>query len=168
MDEKVLRDFFLGTASAQTLAQSIDGSIAHPDAITWVVYIRDLKEQFFVTRPMALALCNAALAGELPVAYLQWIGFALETSQALQWNEDDLLATVFDYWAAPEINLELSMQNVERFKRWLTDEEAYPAGIGSSNPPQEKGKIISVINAKRRAFPKPTHSCVAFFHGSRN
>ncbi|MDE3109873.1 MAG: hypothetical protein KGL02_08025, partial [Acidobacteriota bacterium] len=127
MDERVLRKFFLGKASPQALAHSIAGSIAHPDGITWVVYIRELKARFLVTRAMAVSLCDAVLAGKLPTAYLQWIGFALETSENFEWNEDDLLATMFEYWAAPKINLELSNQNVELFKKWLIGVESYPA-----------------------------------------
>jgi hypothetical protein len=154
VDERKLRAFLLGTASAKSLAKSIEGSIAHPDTITSVLFVRELNEEFRVTRAMATALCDAVLRGELPAAHLQWIGFALVTSESFVWDEDDLLAMVFDYWAAPMINLPLTSENVRCFKAWIEGAELYPAAVRAGHLSPGSERLTSVVRRRVSRFPK--------------
>jgi hypothetical protein len=159
MDERKLRDFFLGRISASRLARSIDRSVSHPDEITSVVYVRDMKEPFTVTREMAISLCDAVLHGELPPNQLQWVGFTLHASDSFDWNEDDLLSAIFEDWSSPEINLPLTTESVDRFKKWLSGEETYP-----DRPPAKEGsetelKLVTVTRKISSKFPRAS----AFF-----
>jgi len=122
--------------------------------MTSVVYVRDMKDPFTVTREMVISLCDAVLHGELPPTQLQWVGFTLLASDSFDWNEDDLLSAVFEDWSSPEINWPLTTKNVSRFKRWLAGEEAHPQTTGFSKPGQSEEKLISVTRKVSCKYPK--------------
>jgi hypothetical protein len=147
MDESVLRDFFLGKVSGAQLAADVSGSTTHPESKVSVVHIRDMEEPFTVTRPMAVALCDAALEGSLPADALETVGFALMASDCFEWD-DDLLANMFSGWACPEINYPLTGENIEMFKRWLLELEPLPpTPVGEEYVPNPDD-IISVTHKK--------------------
>jgi hypothetical protein len=76
---------------------------------------------------MLVRLCDAVLAGELPGSDLEPIAFAVIASDQLQWGDDDeLVGRVLYDWASPEINWELTPENVRMFRSWLTGEEQPP------------------------------------------
>lgn len=152
MDERKLRDFFSGKRSARSLAKSIGGSVAHPDSTTWIVYVREMKGRFAVSRAMAISLCDAVTNNELPAGHLAWIGFMLIASDRFEWEEDDLLTQVFECWASPQINWPLTIENVCRFKRWLTGEEPPPQESVRHNPSAQK--LVSLTRKENALFPK--------------
>ena len=127
MNERTLKDFFLGRISAKDLASDVAGSVSHhPENVT-VVHIRDMDDSFVINRQMALSLCDAVLRDHLPSAMLATIGFALLASDLFEWEEDDLLANIINDWSCPEVNWPLTKENVARCREWLMEREAYPA-----------------------------------------
>lgn len=155
MDERKLRDFFTGRLSGRRLGKNIRGSVAYSDKVTRIVYTREMKESFVVSRTMAVALCDAVLNGELPAKYLEWIGFTLATSERFDWNEDDLLTNVFECWSSTQINWPLTIENVRRFRRWLTAEELYPQEpTAQGNYQKSATELVSVTKKAPTSFPK--------------
>jgi hypothetical protein len=147
MREEVLRQFFEGELTAKELAQDVAGSIKKTGSRISTLSIENMDRDLKVTTEMALRLCDAVLSGELPANDLHAIGFALQASERFQWNgdEDDVLAEVLADWSCPEANYPLNLDNVRRFRDWLTRAEPYPAKppIGST-----RGRIISVTKKK--------------------
>lgn len=124
MREQKLRDFFEGRASAAELARDVKDSTS-TSGIFSKVSIEDMAEPFTVSSPMVVRLCDAVLNGELAAADLATIGFALVASDRFEWDgdEDEVLANVIGDWSAPEINYPLTIDNVKKFRGWLTREE---------------------------------------------
>ena len=146
MREQKLCDFFEGRLSATELARDVKGSTS-TSGIVSKVSIEDMAESFTVSSTMAVRLCDAVLNGELPAAELETIGFALLASDRFEWDgdEDEVLANVIGDWSAPEINYPLTIENVKKFRGWLTREEPYPAKPALAD---SDGNIISVTEKK--------------------
>lgn len=146
MRESVLRDFFEDKAAPAELARDVAGSISQKSQKQSVVSIEDMDEEFAVTAAMLVRLCDVVLQGELESDALYAIGFALMASDKFWWDadEDDVLANVIADWSCPEVNYPLTLENVRRFRAWLTRSEPYP-----QKPQLEKrGDIISVTEKK--------------------
>jgi hypothetical protein len=147
MREQVLRQFFEAKSTVAELAQDIAGSTNVTSPVTSVISIEDMEEDFTVTTEMAIALCDAVLRGDLPAHGLHTIGFALMASDRFQWDgdKDEVLARVIADWPCPEINYPLTVENVQRFRAWLTRSEPYPA-----KPTQTSsgGNLISITEKK--------------------
>lgn len=142
MRERVLRDFFENKATAAELAQDVAGSISQKSPKVSVVSIEDMDGEFTVTAAMLVRLCDVVLQGELDPDALHSIGFALMASDAFCWDadEDDVLANVIGDWSCPEVNYPLTLENVKRFRAWLTRSEEYPR-----KPALKTGsKIVSI------------------------
>jgi hypothetical protein len=127
MNEAVLRDFFLEKATVEELAADMIGTVEQRSRDTRVVHVEDLPsdEEFTITAPMMVRLCDAVLAGDLSGSALEPIGFAVIASDHLDWN-DDLVGRVLYDWASPEINWELTPENVRMFRKWLAGEVKPP------------------------------------------
>jgi hypothetical protein len=128
MREGVLRDFFEHKATAAELAIDVAGAISQKTQAVSVVSIEDMEQEFTVSAAMLIRLCDAVLQGELQPDALHSIGFALSASDAFCWDadEDDVLANVIADWSCPEANYPLTVENVKRFRAWLTRSEPYP------------------------------------------
>jgi hypothetical protein len=125
LDERVIRDFFLGKTDAAALAQEAIAAIEHIDETNQVVRVRDLSAPFPLTREMLVRLCDAVLEGSFPADALVPIGFVLETSDRFEWENDDVIGHVLNSWSSPEIHYPLSRENIEAFKRWLREVEPF-------------------------------------------
>jgi hypothetical protein len=129
MNEAKLRDFFIEKATAAELAADMVGTVEQRSRDVRAVHIQDLPsdEEFTITPQMMVRLCDAVLAGELPGPALEPIAFAVIASDHLHWAEDDqLVSRVLYDWASPEINWELTPENVRMFRSWLTGEVKPP------------------------------------------
>ena len=129
MNEAILRDFFLEQATAAELAADIVGAVEQRSRDVRLVHIQDLPmdEEFTITRPMMVRLCDAVLVSDLPGPALEAIGFAVIASDHLHWSEnDELVGRVLYAWASPEINWELTAENDRMFRQWLTGEVETP------------------------------------------
>ena len=146
MRERVLRDFFEDKATTAELARDVAGSISQKNHKLSVVSVEDMTEEFKVCAAMLVHLCDVVLQGELEPDALHAIGFALMASDTFCWDgdEDDVLANVIADWSCPEVNYPLTLENVRRFRAWLTRSEPYP-----QKPALKKGgNIISVTEKK--------------------
>jgi hypothetical protein len=127
--EATLRDFFLGTASVDALAADLEGTVERRTSTSSFVHIEDLPadEEFTITAPMLVRLCDAVLTGSLPGPALEPIAFAVIASDHLHWAEgDEVVGRVLYDWASPEVNWELTPENVRMFRSWLTGEAEPP------------------------------------------
>ncbi len=150
MRESFLRDFFLGKISPAQLSEKVGVCVEQLDEITRRVHIaRDLESEIVVNREMMLALCESVLAGELPPEDLRTIAFALIASDYFAWDgdTDEVLADVIHDWAAPEVNLPLTPDNMESFKKWLLGIEPYPER-SSVDPNTPSDRLKSQTEAK--------------------
>jgi len=144
MKEATLRDFFLGIAAVDKLAVEVRGAVEHQSATSRQVHIEDLSadEAFTITALMLVRVCDAVLAGSLPGPALEPIAFAVIASDHLHWAEDDdLVSRVLYDWASPEINWELTPENVRMFRGWLTG-EAEPPPLPEITPDMIGGRFI--------------------------
>jgi hypothetical protein len=126
LDENTLRDFFLAKIGASALAEEASTAIEQVDQVNQVVHVRESRELFPVNRAMLIKLCDSVLDGALPASALIPIGFVLETSERLEWGDDDVMSEVLGDWSAPEINYPLNREHIEMFKRWLLNVEPCP------------------------------------------
>jgi hypothetical protein len=147
MREQVLRQFFEAKSTAAELARDVAGSTKKTSPITSVISVEDMDDDFMVTTDMAVALCDAVLRGDLPADGLHAIGFALMASDRFQWDgdKDEILADVISDWSCPEINYPLTVENVRRFRAWLTRAEPYPAKPTRNS---SHGNLVSVTEKK--------------------
>lgn len=147
MREETLRQFFEGTITARELAQDVAGSAMKASSKVSIVSVENMDNDFKVPTEMAMRLCDAVIVGELPADDLHAIGFALQASERFHWDgdEDEVLAEVLADWSCSEVNYPLTLENVRRFKNWLTGAEPYPA-----KPPiaRNRGSIMSVTKKK--------------------
>jgi len=117
------------------------------------VAIEDMGTEFSVTRPMLVSLTDAVLAGALPPDALATIGFALEASDKFVWDgdSDELVASVIADWSCPEINYPLTLENVAKFRAWLTGGEPYPERPSTAT--KDGGRLVSVREKSPTKLP---------------
>jgi hypothetical protein len=146
--EETLKRFFQGEASASDLALDVAGSTEAVSPTTSRVAIEDMDSEFSVTRPMLASLTDAVLAGTLPPDSLGTIGFALQTSDKFVWDgdSDELVANVISDWSCPEINHPLTLENIAKFRAWLTGAEPYPARPRGTAG--DCGRLVSIREKK--------------------
>ena len=130
LKEATVRDFLLGGLTAGALAAEARDAVETVSRQSRRVHIEDLPagETFTITAPMLVRLCDAFQAGTLPAQALETVAFAVVASDRLRWEEDDhLVGRILYDWASPEINWELTRENVLMFREWLTGQSAPPS-----------------------------------------
>jgi hypothetical protein len=151
MREATLRDFFLGLAPVERVASEAAGATEQSGPSTRKIHVQDLEagQEFEITAPMLVRLCDAVLRGELPGTSLEPISFAVIASDHLGWAEgDDLVGRVLHAWASPEINWELTRANVQMFRGWLTG-AIEPPPEARLDPNSAHGRLISTTMKAR-------------------
>jgi hypothetical protein len=143
MREEELRRFFAGETPVSQLAKDINGSVVKIDDLQSEIRIADMRGSFLLQRDHVIKLCEAFLDRALTPEALTTIGFALQASDAFEW-EDDVISEVLSDWSAPEVNFELNAKTLNMHRDWL---------LGSSEPPVRNsvdplnrihGRLISV------------------------
>src|ERR1700728_4301870 len=151
MHEQILREFFEGKVGALGLARDVAGSteLTSPNAL--VVNIADKEDEFNVRVYHLIRLCDAVLSRELQPDDLATVGFALIASDKFycDGDADEVLAEVICRLVLPEVNYSLTIENVSRFRAWLSRSELYPAKILPRGKP---GKLMNT-KAKERVSP---------------
>ena len=164
MREEILKRFFQGEITGTDLAKDVAGSAKEVTDLESIpnldipgskvgkyvsVEIEDMEEEFVVTRSMLLSLCDAVLSASLPTDALATIGFALEASDKFGWDADvdELVANVIADWSCPEVNYPLTIENMKRFRAWLTGAEPYPSK--PTGMATREGRTVSVTEKKR-------------------
>jgi hypothetical protein len=130
MDARVLRDFFLGTASAQELARDTEYAFVRAGAHSSQLDMTDLGERFEVTAAHLARLCEAVASGDLPPNRLAAIGFAMMKSERFVWDAEQTegarIAAALNDWATPEVNYALTPATAAKFgHRLLTGEDTF-------------------------------------------
>jgi len=122
MHEAILCDFFTGDTDAKSLADDLRGAIVS-DGMVARHPIVDMTGEFTVTAAHLVAVCDAVLAGAIPLDDLRAIGFCLFASEAFEWDagtsDGERVAEVCDHWSSPEIDFPLTIENVEKWKLYL-------------------------------------------------
>ena len=143
MREEELRRFFAGETPVSQLAKDINGSVVKIDDLQSEIRIADMRGSFLLQRDHVIKLCEAFLDRALTPEALNTIGFAIQASDAFEW-EDDVISEVLSDWSAPEVNFELNAKTLNMHRDWL---------LGSSEPPVRNsvdplnrihGRLISV------------------------
>jgi hypothetical protein len=129
LPESLLLDFFAGTVPADAVGDAVARAVEPLAHHHRQVHVLDLApgEEVVVTAGMLLRLCDAALAGRLPGPALEIIAFVIVASDRLRADPDDerVSRVLFD-WMAPEVNWELTAENLRMFREWLTGETRLP------------------------------------------
>ena len=130
MDARLLRAFFAGEIPASELAADLRGAFETTGRDTRRLRMADLppEEAFQVETRHLVRLCDAVLAGDLPPAALEAVGFGLIASDGFEWDGDipdgmRVAETLYD-WSAPEINYALRPDTVAKFRHFLLTGEA--------------------------------------------
>ena len=122
MREAVLREFFTGKIGANELERDLLGSLVQRGNVTEHPIV-DMDEEFSVVPEHLVRVCDAVLAGALHPAHLQAIGFCLQASDHFEWDGSDpngeRVSEVASDWSTPEVNYELNLANVKRWKHYL-------------------------------------------------
>ena len=122
MHEQMLRDFFIGAATVHQLVNDLRGSLVQRGRVTEHPIV-DMSGDFHVTAHHLLRLCDAVLTGQIDAAYLQAIGFCLQSSDSFFWDSDepggDRVSEVTADWSAPQVNHPLTLDNVRRWRHYL-------------------------------------------------
>lgn len=123
MKESILRDFLEGTAPVEELEADTTGAFEQQSRDARRLIVETMADQFAVGTDHVVKLCNAVLDGNLNPSNLEVIGFALIASDQFEWNTDtddgERVGEVLFDWSAPEINHDLTVENVRCWKRYL-------------------------------------------------
>jgi hypothetical protein len=118
----------MGEASVSQLAKDISGSVVKIDDMHTEIRIADMQGSFSLQRDHVISLCEAFLDRALTPEALTTIGFALQASDAFEW-EDEVISEVLSDWSAPEVNFALNAETLNMHRDWL---------LGYGEPPLRK------------------------------
>jgi hypothetical protein len=124
LQEDTVARFLRGAAIGDQLEAEIASALERVSATRERVEIADMQTELVVTSDMLVAICDAATMSAISPASVRIVAFAIIASDHFTWTED-IVGEVLHDWAAPEVHLVLSVENFQRFKRWLTGAEAY-------------------------------------------
>ena len=125
MHESTIAAVLSGDRLAAELNTEALDSIEQIDSVRDRIRVAPLGRDFAVTSDMIVRMCDAALGGHLEPVALRAVAFAIVTSDAFIWS-DDIVGEILHDWSAPEVNLELTPENIKRFRRWAIGSEPYP------------------------------------------
>jgi len=125
MKEQILKDFFIGKITVDTLSSDLIDSQKKTGLDTTAVYIDQIKEhgEFNISIDHLILLCNTVINGKLTMTDLNTIAFSLITSEYFTWNseseKDKRIETVIYDWDNPEIGFDLTIDNIKLWKEYL-------------------------------------------------
>ena len=130
MHESLLRDFFLGAVNASALRADLVGTVTRTSHDVFSHRVVDMDSDFAVSTGHLIALCDAALSGELSPIELSAIATCMELSDRFQWDsgtpEGEVVAQTLADWSSPEINYPLTPATLGKFRhRLVTGEDTF-------------------------------------------
>lgn len=130
MNASILRDFLLGVTSAEVLVTDLGEPWHWKAPGSRELLMTDLADDIVITPAHLVLLCDAVLAGELPLSLLEPIAFGMIASDHFIWDSDETeggcVAETLNDWACPEINFALTHDTVRKFRhRLLTGEDQF-------------------------------------------
>jgi hypothetical protein len=141
MREEELRRYFMGEVSVSQLAKDISGSVVKVDDVRSEIRIADMQGSFSLQRDHVIRLCEAFLERALTPEALTTVAFALQASDAFEW-EDEVISEVLSDWSAPEVNFELNAETLNMHRDWLLGFGEPP--VRNSIDPSTEFKVVSV------------------------
>ena len=127
MREQLLRDFFVGNATAAELAHDLEDAIIRTGAQSQMHPIEAMDTDFVVQPEHLIRLCDAVLAGQLRPESLEAVGFCLLGSDCFEWDVDsaggERVADVAISWSVPVANYPLNAGTVAKFRHLLATGE---------------------------------------------
>jgi hypothetical protein len=133
----------MGEASVSQLAKDISGSVVKVDDVWSEIRIADMQGSFSLQRDHVIRLCEAFWDRALTPEALNTVAFALQASDAFEW-EDEVISEVLADWSAPEVNFESNPEALNMHRNWLLG-FGEPAVRNSINPRNRiQGRLISV------------------------
>jgi hypothetical protein len=130
MHDSVLRDYFAGKTDATALRADLSGAVVATGPCSSSQHIEDMHTDFELRPEHLVRLCDTVLSGELEPGNLQPIGFCLVASDHFSWDGDvppgDIVAETVHDWSAPEVNYQLTIDTVRKFReRLLTGKDLF-------------------------------------------
>jgi len=123
MHESVLKDFFLGKATAEELKNDLTGTLARTGKQSTQVGIVDMDSEFEVFPEHLIRVCDAVISGTLVPHDLFTVGFCLMASENFEWDGDtedgERVADTLNEWSAYQINYLLTLETTLKFKERL-------------------------------------------------
>ncbi len=122
MKESVLKAFFEDEIDATALSADLDNSIIAERGV--IRYrIQDMDGAFQLRSEHLKRLCDAVINNQLDPKHLETIGFCILASDKFEYDTDtqdgDLVGEICGDWSSPEINYELTKENIEKFRERL-------------------------------------------------
>jgi hypothetical protein len=133
----------MGEASVSQLAKDISGSVVKVDDLQSEIRIADMQGSLTLRRDHVIRLCEAFLDRALPPEALTTIGFALQASDAFEW-EDEVISEVLSDWSAPEVNFQLNAETLNMHRDWLLGFREPPVRNSVDPLSRIQGRLISV------------------------
>ena len=130
MDARILRDFFLGKVSTQSLAADAEHAYVQTGSQSRDLRWKDLDQEFVVSAEHLVRLCDAVISGELPADRLDAIAFGMIADDRFLWDTDTVegnaIGETLNDWSAPEVNYALNAATLAKFRhRLLTGEDTF-------------------------------------------
>jgi hypothetical protein len=118
MHEDILKEYFEGKISPQQLNDDLIGSSVRKGPKEISQEIVDMDEDFLVKPRHIIRLLHDILNEKIDSSYLEVISFALMRSDHFSWDyedkQNDVMADLFHEWASPEMNYDLSLENIKK------------------------------------------------------
>ena len=137
IDARVVRDFLLGKVSARALADAATHAYTQTGVDTRRLNWRELNEDFVVSRDHLVRLTDAVVGGDLPAQHLEPLAFGIIADDHFSWDsetpEGNRVGKVLYDWSSPEINYQLTVGTVSKYRHFLlTGEDTFTkADFGS-------------------------------------
>lgn len=125
MTEEILKNYFEGLISEETLSAELVGSQKKTGYDTKAFFIEPIEgdDEFLVDRPHLIKLCQATIDGKLTPTDLNTIAFFLVASDYFTWEILDENGEIIDNtitdWDNPEIKHPLTNENLRLWKKYL-------------------------------------------------
>jgi len=125
MKEQILKEYFDGNVSADTLAFDLQNSQlnnAHNTASVQLTSVTN-DEEYIITREHLIKLCIDTIAGMLTPIDLNEIAFGLISSDYFCWdnstNDGEIVAVTLFAWDNPDINFPITNENLRLWRKYL-------------------------------------------------
>ena len=149
MKEQKLKEYFENLISAEQFSEDLKNSQEKTSNDVTSVYVDQLKsenEEFEITRPHLIKICDDILCEKLLPIDANTIAFALSFSEYFIWDSEtengEIISNVIFDWDNPEIGFDLTKENFVRWKEYLV------SGESSFSKEELKQKIRGVKSKK--------------------
>ena len=125
MTEQALKDFFENTIDTSALASDLNESQTSTGRNSKHIAVTQIEEEgdFQISTDHLVKLCDAVLDGHLKLVDLNTIAYSLMFSDYFDWDGNlengCRISEVIFAWDNPEIDYDLTVDNVEKWRHYL-------------------------------------------------